>query len=104
LYLGLGSGINDKKTRTNYENLVITEVKKLILLEKNLDPEKDILIKSIENVEWPNACLGAEEGGELCIRVITPGFKLVTEVGSEEFIYHTNNNGSVIRLVVVEGL
>jgi hypothetical protein len=64
-----------------------------------LDLELDAIeIIEMEEVEWPNACLGLPEPGEMCAEVITPGYRVVVEAEGEQYVYRTNLDGSVIRV------
>ena len=62
----------------------------------NLLPEA-IEIRAVEQVQWPNACLGAAAPDEICAEVITGGFRVVLAVGEKPYEYHTNMDGSQVR-------
>jgi len=64
----------------------------------NVDPDTIELV-SVEHVDWPDACMGIETPGVMCAQVITPGYKVVLEAGGQQYEYHTNESGSVVRLV-----
>ncbi len=64
----------------------------------SVDPDLIQLI-SAEHVEWPNGCLGIETPGLMCTMIITPGFKVVLEANGKQYEYHTNEDGSAVRLV-----
>jgi hypothetical protein len=53
---------------------------------------------SVEQVEWPDACLGVPIPDALCATVVTPGYRVVLEVEGRRFEYHTNDSGSDVRL------
>lgn len=57
---------------------------------------EEVILKSIEAVEWPNACLGVEQEGEMCAEVITPGYKVILEAGGQEYELHTDENGITV--------
>lgn len=57
----------------------------------------DIKIVSIEQQNWPDACLGLAAAGEACATVITPGFRVVLEVNGQQYAFRTNLDGTVIR-------
>jgi hypothetical protein len=50
----------------------------------------DIEIISVEAVDWPDACLGCAKKGEACATVITPGYRLLLDVGGQTYEYHTD--------------
>lgn len=57
-----------------------------------------IQVVSVESVEWRNSCLGVDVPGEMCMDVITPGYRVVLNVGGQEVAVHTNRDASVLRL------
>lgn len=58
-----------------------------------------ISVVAEEAVEWPDACLGAPQTDEMCAQVITPGFQVTLAADGQEYLYHTNADGSQLRLV-----
>jgi len=60
-------------------------------------PEDEIRVVSIEEVQWPDSCLGAPAADEVCAAVITPGFRVILEAGEKSYEYRTNRDGSVVR-------
>lgn len=58
----------------------------------------DIQVVSTEQVEWPNACLGLAEEGEMCAEVITPGFLVTLEVNGQQYQVHTDETGGNVRI------
>ena len=54
---------------------------------------------SVEHVDWPDGCMGIHTPGVMCAMVITPGYKVVLEANGQQYEYHTNESGSVVRLV-----
>ena len=58
----------------------------------------EITLRSVELVEFPNACLGLPEIGEMCAEVITGGFRLELEAGGMIYDIHTDMDGNQIRM------
>ena len=58
-----------------------------------------IAVVAEEAVEWPDACLGAPQPDEMCAQVVTPGFQVTLAANGQEYLYHTNADGSQLRLV-----
>jgi hypothetical protein len=54
---------------------------------------------SVEQVDWPDACMGIQTPGVMCAQVITTGYKVVLSAGGMEYEFHTNETGDVVRLV-----
>ncbi|MEX2225566.1 MAG: hypothetical protein WEB52_03850 [Dehalococcoidia bacterium] len=52
---------------------------------------------SVEDVNWPTACLGAASAGEVCAQVVTPGYRIVIEQGGETITYHASRAGQIRR-------
>lgn len=57
----------------------------------------EIKVESIEQVEWPNACLGLAGEDEMCAEVITPGWKIVLSVAGDDYTFHTDLSANYIR-------
>lgn len=60
---------------------------------------QNIEIVEVEQMDWPDACLGLANEGEVCAQVITPGFRVVFEVGGQQYVFRTDREGEVIRRV-----
>ena len=59
---------------------------------------EQIILTEIESVNWPNSCLGVEIKNQMCLDVITSGYRIVFDTPQGEFIFHSNESGSNIRL------
>jgi hypothetical protein len=63
----------------------------------NLDSAKISLI-SVQAVDWPDASLGCPEPGKVYAQVVTPGYRIVLEVGEARYVYHSDSEAErVIR-------
>ncbi len=60
-------------------------------------PQDKIEILSIEEVEWPNTCLGCAGPDTFCAQVITPGYRIVLRIGDALREAHTDATGRTIR-------
>jgi hypothetical protein len=60
-------------------------------------PVENIEIKNVEQMDWPNGCLGLPEGDEACVEAITPGWLLTFNVDGQEYKYRVDQTGTVIR-------
>jgi len=47
--------------------------------------------------DWPDSCLGLAGPGEACLQVITPGWRVVLQVGGVDYTLRTDEFGTVIR-------
>lgn len=57
-----------------------------------------IEVVRMEEVEWPDACLGLSRPDKMCAQVITPGWLIIFEVDGEQYEVHTDETGSSIRM------
>jgi hypothetical protein len=58
---------------------------------------QEITVESFEHVQWRNGCLELAEPDEMCIQVITPGWRIVLNAQGEQYVLHTNETGTQIR-------
>jgi hypothetical protein len=65
--------------------------------ELGVDPAS-IQVLSVDAVEWRNSCLGVDKPGEMCMEVITPGYRVLLEVDGQEVAVHTDQDARVMRL------
>lgn len=52
-------------------------------------------ITQAERVVWSNSCLDLGGAAESCLFAQVPGWRVTVTVGSERFVYHTDNNSLV---------
>ena len=64
--------------------------------ESGIDPAL-VQVVSFEEVEWPDACLGAPRPGEGCAEVVTPGWRVTLRAGDETVEVHTDEVGMEVR-------
>ncbi|MBN1371098.1 MAG: hypothetical protein JW987_03980 [Anaerolineaceae bacterium] len=74
----------------------VLKARALLAQELNV-AEAEITIATIEEKEWPDACLGAAVAYEACAAVITPGYRVVLTVDGNSHELRTNMDGSVVR-------
>jgi hypothetical protein len=58
---------------------------------------ENIQITKVEQMDWPNGCLGLPQGDEVCAEVITPGWLLTFNINGQEYRYRVDKTGTVIR-------
>ncbi len=63
-----------------------------------LSAPSDVLIKSFELVSWPDTCLGVPRNNELCVKAVTPGFRVLLVANSLLYEFHTDIDGDYVRL------
>lgn len=84
------------------EPLAVQAARANLAQERQVDAAA-ITVVSAEAVEWPDACLGAPTPEEMCGQVITPGYLIILAVDGNEYRYHTNEDGTIVRQPVAEG-
>lgn len=57
-----------------------------------------IEVLDVEKKEWPDACLGLAEEGEMCAQVITPGWQVTVRADGETYVFRTDEEGTTIRM------
>jgi uncharacterized secreted protein with C-terminal beta-propeller domain len=50
---------------------------------------------SVENVDWPDGCLGVPDASLMCIQVIVPGYRIQLSHGNQVHVYHTDRESQV---------
>ncbi len=59
--------------------------------------EDEVAIIGAYQKEWPNSCLGLAPAGYGCEEVITPGYEVTAQAGTQQFVYRTNIDGVVVK-------
>ena len=54
-------------------------------------------IKAVENMDFPDSCLGAAKPGEVCAQVITSGLRVQLESQGMLYVFHTDFAGYDLR-------
>jgi hypothetical protein len=57
-----------------------------------------IEVVSIEKMDWSDSCLGAAGSNEMCMQVITSGYRFLLSLNGQVYEYHTDLGGSLVRL------
>jgi hypothetical protein len=63
--------------------------------QSGVGPDQIVLV-SLEAVEWSDASLGCPEEGYMYAQVITPGYKIVLEAQGQSYEYHTDQMTNVV--------
>ncbi len=78
------------------ENKAIEAAKIVLANQQGVDANL-ITIFSLEQITWPDSCLGIAAQGESCTAVETPGFRVILTIGEDHYTYHTDLTGENIR-------
>jgi len=57
--------------------------------ELSVSPSSVEVVK-VEEVQWPDGCLGCARPGQMCTDVIVPGYRIVLRVAGADFEYRTD--------------
>ena len=52
---------------------------------------------SVDEIDWPDVCLGIPQEGETCSQVITPGFRVTFSSAGHNYTFRTDLSASTIR-------
>ena len=78
------------------QNNAVEIVRKSLASQLNVAADSLDLI-SVEAVDWPDACLGLAQEGEMCAQMLTPGFRITFSAGNQNYVFHTDQAASLIR-------
>lgn len=87
------TGLGTSQAQLDPENAVIQD-----LAERSDVDASEVDVTRLDAATWNDACLGAAEADELCAQVLTDGWVIWISDGSGVFRYHTNLDGSALRL------
>jgi hypothetical protein len=76
---------------------VVQRLKLFLAAETGIEAEA-IALQQSEPTEWNNACLEIPDSEEFCAEVITPGYRVVLDTPSGEYVVHTDQSGQTVRL------
>ena len=68
------------------------------LAEETQLASDQMTVVSVEEVEWPDACLGVNKPDEMCAAVITPGFRVVIDTPNGQYEVHTDAEARFLRI------
>ena len=60
-------------------------------------PVESIQLETIEQMEWPDSCLGLGGPNESCAQAVTPGWLLAFTADGQEYRFRADQTGTVIR-------
>lgn len=104
LSLETGSSLRLASTKNPTSNLpanVPQSVKNAVLRAASVRlqlPISQLTITEAQERTWNNGCLELANADELCTQALVPGWRVVVGSANQTLVYHTDQNGSVIRL------
>ncbi len=79
------------------DNPAALNQRQVLAMQLQLDLQA-VQITNIEAVTWSDACLGVPNPVELCAAAETPGYRMTLTANGKQYVYHTNKDGSLVRL------
>jgi hypothetical protein len=67
----------------------------MLVAQLSVDPDTIVLV-SVDQMEWSDACLGVQLPGKMCAQVITSGYKIILSAKDQPYEFHTNADGSSV--------
>jgi hypothetical protein len=64
--------------------------------ELGVAPEA-VNVVSFEPVDWPDSSLGCPRPGGVYLDVITPGYRVIVDVDGQEYEFHGDERGTLVR-------
>jgi len=55
-------------------------------------------VERVEAIDWPDSCLGLAQPDEMCLQVVTPGFRVEFAAPEKRFVVHSDRTGRLVRL------
>ncbi|MDX1665398.1 MAG: hypothetical protein R3272_16510 [Candidatus Promineifilaceae bacterium] len=89
--------VDEEQVTVDLPEQVVEQVQQVLAQALGIEPA-EITIVSVEQTEFPNACLGLAEPGELCAEVITPGFEIAVDAADESFTVRSDLEGTEVRV------
>lgn len=74
------------------DSALIEKLRELVATQLGIDTTA-VAVTDVQSVVWPDSCLGVQKTRQMCLQVLTPGYRVTLEAGSERFTYHTNATG-----------
>ncbi|MEC4819549.1 MAG: hypothetical protein SAK29_40710 [Scytonema sp. PMC 1069.18] len=72
------------------------------LLNRQIPLKGQLKVVRYSQETWRNGCLGLPRPNELCTQALVPGWRVTVTDSSQRWVYHTNQNGSFVRLAKSE--
>lgn len=88
----------EASTAVPSQNQVMEIARQDLAGQLNLPPES-IEVMTIQEVNWPDACLGVYPANEVCAKTAVSGYLFIFQANNKLFTYHTNYDGRQLVFV-----
>ncbi len=85
------------QTISDQQQPAVDAALQLLASDLNADPTT-IRVKSVEEQDWSDACLGLAAPDEMCAQVIVPGYQVVLTASGQDYTVRTSRAGDVAKL------
>ena len=75
---------------------LVSAIKSALSVETTL-PTSQIDLKSVEAVNWNDSCLGLAQTDEICLMMITPGYRMVFSTPTQDYEFHSDRQRTFRR-------
>ena len=75
---------------------LVSAIKSALSAETNL-PTARIELKSVEVVNWNDSCLGLARADEICLMMITPGYRIIFSTPAHDYEFHSDRQRTFRR-------
>jgi len=76
----------------------VVNARDYVAVERKLSPTQ-VAVGHMQEMEFPDDCLGFPADGESCVPQKTPGYMIMVLAEGMLFMFHTNADGSDMRLI-----
>jgi uncharacterized secreted protein with C-terminal beta-propeller domain len=80
----------------------VTELAQRDLAQRLSVPVEEIGVVAVDQMQWPDSCLGVPAPDQVCLTVITPGFRVSLQHGTTTYVYHTDMAETIILAKTVD--
>lgn len=91
----LGASIRRASAPEPVEIPAVKAARTTLAAQLGVSPSKVVVLSS-DPVYWPDSCLGFPKKGQMCAEVVTFGYRVIMEVGSQLYEAHTDETGTVV--------
>jgi hypothetical protein len=75
------------------KEMAVTRVQQALAQQLHIAPS-EVIVDSVEPVQWPDSCLGVEVRDTACAFHVVPGYRIVLEAQGQRYEFHTDQDGS----------
>lgn len=97
LFAGVGSAPTEESAKGLETRPGALDAVQKALADELALPMDQVTLQEYREVQWPDACLGFPEPGEVCAQTITPGYLMIFKTPDGMLEVHSNRGGDHYR-------